>query len=109
VQKDSTDSPGPGKYDPSDSMRKSMPKFKMGTDPRHYDQKSKSGETPGPGSYLGQNDRVLKTKNGKFSTGLRDSAKPNNGPGPGSYRIPTKIVEAPRYLLPNMDETYSYV
>ena len=46
--------------------------------------------------------------NGKFGTEPREKRIKNFVPGPGTYKIPTKIVEAPKYLVQS-DEQFQYV
>ena len=46
-------------------------------------------------------------KMGKFGTSPRSKAVRDSGPGPGSYKIPSRIVEAPKYLV-KRDERYAY-
>ena len=106
--KKASEVPGPGQYEPSiDLLRKSMPKFGMGSSPRY--PSSKTDKLPGPGSYDSQAVRKLNPKAYKFGSEARERRVIDNGPGPGSYKIPTKIIEAPKYLLPKTDEQFAYV
>lgn len=105
----SGDSPSPGQYNPDDSFtKKALTGFKMSKSSRQAKQFNEF--IPGPGSYSSQyseNSSKL-FKNGKFGTSTRDKLKGDTGPGPGSYRIPSKIVEAPKYLFPNQDDSFAY-
>ena len=67
--------------------------------------------TPGPGSYESDSNmnHTKLFKNGKFGKSNRNPKKSSMSPGPGAYKIPCKIVEAPKYLLPNADDSFSYV
>ena len=48
--------------------------------------------SPGPGQYSPTTKYVHKSKpNWSISKDAKDKALPNNGPGPGSYAIPSKI------------------
>ena len=48
--------------------------------------------SPGPGQYSPTTKYIHKSKpNWSISKDAKDKALPNNGPGPGSYAIPSKI------------------
>lgn len=104
-----SDSPSPGEYSPTyEAVKRSMPKFGMGSSSRY---KQNLNLIPGPGSYdvKIQDPKFKHFKYGKFSLDSKTKKVNNNVPGPGAYRIPTKIIEAPRYLMPKVDETFTYV
>ena len=105
-------SPSPDQYNPSfEVLKKSMPKFGMGSGLR-YNEVKEDSSSPGPGSY---NESSLKDssfklfKYGKFSNEQRERRVKEVTPGPGTYKIPSKIVEAPKYLFPSTDDKYAYV
>ena len=102
------DSPGPAQYNPKMVLaKKSEPKFKIGSSIRPPPAELK--KIPGPGSYEYEpkslNNQIL---SGKFGTEPREKRIKNFVPGPGTYKIPTKIVEAPKYLVQS-DEQFQYV
>jgi len=68
---------------------------------------------PGPGTYVNSAEK-LKTAAPSFGFGT--SKRPEIGktkmvvPGPGSYKLPSKIADCPDYAMPNRkDSTSKYV
>lgn len=65
---------------------------------------------PGPGSY----ESHLKDKKDAPKFGFGSSKRPelgkkkDNVPGPGDYRVPTKVGDVPNYSMPR-DEKHKYV
>ncbi|CAI2366941.1 unnamed protein product [Moneuplotes crassus] len=102
------ETPGPGQYNPSDRITiRNDPKFGIGSSQRPSASTTKN--LPGPGAYNTEsNGRTRLFKNGKFGSEERIKIRTKIGPGPGSYKIPTKIVEAPSYLV-TKDEKYAFV
>lgn len=97
--------PGPGAYDLQNLDNKNMaksPSFKMGSEmrgnnPHFKEQKGK----PGAGTYNGAFE-IGKTKSPSF--GFGSSKRPDiggnkrdNSPGPGSYKVPTKVADTAHY------------
>ena len=33
----------------------------------------------------------------------------NPGPGPGAYKIPVKVADVPKYILPNKSDEFRFV
>ena len=103
------DMPGPGNYDPEFKLNKSKsPTFVIGSSMRGYSNKYKES-VPGPGNYNYYNPALDKGPNVKIGSERRGWMKSNDTPGPGDYKIPVKIVDVPRYLIPNPDERYKFV
>jgi hypothetical protein len=100
------DSPGPGTYspDPRQAKRKA-PQFSMGSEKKKTIAGRPHNKYPGPGTYYGQ-----KPKSGPsfgFGSGKRMHVNCNDSPGPGSYKIPTKIRNVEGYALDK--NNFSYV
>lgn len=101
--------PGPADYTPLDkNLNRNDSNFKIGLSSRY--SYSKADKLPGPGSYdiLNTGTHSRHFKYGKFGTETREKHIANNSPGPGSYKIPWKIVEAPKYLVKSNEE-FEYV
>lgn len=103
------DMPGPGNYNPDVSLGKhKSPTCKIGSSPRDQSNKHKD-MVPGPGNYKYYNPALDKGPNVKIGTERRGWKIKSDTPGPGDYKIPVKIVDVPRYLIPNPDERYKFV
>ena len=103
------DQPGPGNYNPDDNARKTKsPTYKIGSSPRGNSNKYKDS-VPGPGNYKYYNPNLDKGQSVKIGTERRGWQVKSDTPGPGDYYIPVKIVDVPRYLIPNPDERYKFV
>ena len=66
-------------------------------------------DVPGPGLY---NPRARPTSAAPmygFGSGTRTSIDKEKTPGPGAYRVPSRIQDVPNYLLPNRLEEFKYV
>ena len=68
---------------------------------------------PGPGNYKNE---YQKLKLSAPSFGFGTSKRPEIGgnkkmqtPGPGAYRVPTKIADTPAYNMPNRSPESKYV
>jgi len=44
-----------------------------------------------------------------FGTSKRDGERKDNSPGPGAYKIPVKVADVPKYVLPNYQEEHRFV
>lgn len=55
---------------------------------------------PGPGEYK-IIERAIEGPKFGFGTGLRKVPRRDESPGPGAYKVPTKIANLPQYALPN--------
>ena len=91
--------PGPGNYDPSTkSLSKfdSAPTYRIGTSSRDHFVGSK---VPGPGAYTASEIRPHSSAT-KIGTGKRLPLNENvETPGPGTYEIPAKAVEGPKFTM----------
>jgi len=68
-------------------------------------------DSPGPGAYaVGGNKAVEGPKFG-FGTSQRGKQKNvgDDTPGPGQYKVPSKISDLPRYAMPDMKEEFRYI
>ena len=82
-QKEITNVPGPGTYDPSTKLvKKDVELGKIGREKRSH--KLSASKTPGPGSY--QHQSQLGRISAKIGSQTRDNSRDKkNVPGPGSY------------------------
>lgn len=103
------DIPGPGNYNPDDKFSKTKsPDCKIGSSPRGQSNKYKDS-IPGPGNYKYYNPALDKGPHVRIGTEPRGKQLKSDTPGPGAYKIPVKIVDVPRYLIPNPDERFKFV
>lgn len=101
--------PGPGNYNPEDKFSKTKsPDCKIGSSPRGGSNKYKDS-IPGPGTYKFYNPALDKGPYVKIGSEQRSKKLKSETPGPGAYKIPVKIIDVPRYLIPNPDERYKFV
>lgn len=86
--------PGPGAYDPKPINKQSNPAFRMGTAPRDHISKEDLSK-PGPGNY---DPKVPSGKGGiRFGSSTRKPLNdPSASPGPGTYTVPSKVIEGPK-------------
>jgi len=104
--------PGPGAHSPTvDASKNKAAVYSMG---------AKLGSSlvtktyaPGPGAYVNE---AHKMKQSAPSFGFGTSKRPDiagpqkhSSPGPGAYKIPTKISDAPQFALPNKQEIHKFV
>ncbi len=67
---------------------------------------------PGPGSYVNSAEKLRATAP---SFGFGTSKRPEIGstklnvPGPGSYKVNTKVQDVPTFALPNRKEEFKFV
>jgi hypothetical protein len=89
--------PGPGAYNLTITNKTRSPTYRIGSASR--DTLSREhGSTPGPGNY--QPRLVGGTPTIRFGTSSRDWRDGSScTPGPGSYNIPSKVVEGPRHII----------
>lgn len=62
---------------------------------------------PGPGQY--PLDSTLKGPRFGFGTDKRHKPAKDSSPGPGAYKVPTKIADVPKYVIPNQKEEHKFV
>lgn len=105
--KATTDVPGAGAYDPTpEKTKKNLPAYSM---KMKLDSSLKSTSiSPGPGNYNFEAKNKESAPKYGFGTSTRKEPKGLNVPGPGSYKINSKISELPQYAMPNQ-EKYKYV
>mmetsp|Transcript_655 Transcript_655/g.760 ORF Transcript_655/g.760 Transcript_655/m.760 type:complete len:113 (+) Transcript_655:1024-1362(+) len=105
--KEKDDVPGPGNYNPDiKSSKNKSPDCKIGSSSRGNKQKDM---VPGPGSYKYYNPNLDKGPHYGIGTEARGKDLKSDTPGPATYRIPVKIIDVPRYLIPNPEEKYKFV
>jgi len=98
--------PGPGNYNPRvDPAKENLGNVKIGTSKRDglYGGKSNS---PGPGNY-----KMGGSVNGPqygFGSGSRGKAKASDIPGPGHYKVPYRVAEVPKYIIPDKPEEFKW-
>ncbi len=44
-----------------------------------------------------------------FAKAIRDERQDLGVPGPGAYKVPVKVLDVPRYLIPNQNEEFKFV
>lgn len=107
--KQKEDTPGPGNYNPDDKYSKTKSPFcKIGSESRKSGNKHQE-LVPGPGTYRYYNPSLDKGPHVKIGSEMRGKNVVSDTPGPGAYRIPVKIIDVPRYLIPNPEEKYKFV
>lgn len=102
-------SPGPGEYSPiANNTKKRAPGYSMGRDKKKsLSSKPLNKYAVSPGDY--QNDKKFKPSGPSFGFGSSKRAefKNESTPGPGSYKIPTKVRNLETYALGK--NKFSYV
>lgn len=103
---DKFNTPGAGAYNPDfHKIKGSAPNFSM----KQKLNNSAIDNTPGPGNYESHlNDKRNAPKFG-FGSSTRAAANKNDSPGPGHYKINTKVAETAQYAIPGKDQTFKYV
>lgn len=98
-------SPGPGEYSPEARVVKNKaPQFSMGSESKKTIAAKPLNRFPGPGTYEGSKPK-RNTSYG-FGSSKRMEIKKDNSPGPGSYKIPTKIRDLDTYVLSKNEFSY---
>jgi hypothetical protein len=105
--------PGAGTYQPTDTVtKKTAAKFSMGIKLKGSLSQNMQN-VPGPGQYV-NNAENMKTAAPKF--GFGSSKRPDitgnkklQTPGPGEYKLPTKISNLADFQMPGRDEKSKYV
>lgn len=62
---------------------------------------------PGPGQYVHGNN--LNGPKFGFGTEKRGKALKDNSPGPGHYKVPVKVADVNKYVMPGHTEEFKYV
>ncbi len=99
--------PGPGEYTPIDgTVKKRAAKFSMGTQKKKLLPCKPLNDNPGAGSYHSGKRKAVGPSFG-FGSAPRMKDYGKGTPGPGDYKIPTKVRDVGSYALPK--NQYSYV
>lgn len=103
--------PGPGTHEPTYVPTKSRsPVYSMGA--KFDKQKDTTMLVPGPGTYVNSAEKL---KQAAPSFGFGTSKRPVIGatklqvPGPGAYKLPSKIADLPDFAMPNRKAESKYV
>ena len=108
-EKDNMNVPGPGNYDPDNSVvLKKLPQYSM---------KQRLGSTlgaggvnsPAPGAYEVHLKNKTDAPKYGFGSSTRAGYKGNAVPGPGAYKINVRVADTPAYAIPNKKEDVKYV
>lgn len=99
--------PGPGTYaDAQISVmepitNRSSPKYRIGTEVGRFDKKhfKEQSYKPGPGAHTATMQDRRRVAGGGFGKSIRKGQKQDNSPGPGAYRLPTKIGDVPAHAI----------
>jgi hypothetical protein len=104
--------PGPGTHSPTviPSKNKS-PVYSMGA--KLSSSLVRNEHVPGPGTYVNSSEKMKQTAP---SFGFGTSQRPNIAgnqkfqvPGPGSYRLPTRVADVPGFAMTGQKEEHKYV
>ncbi len=104
--------PGPGAYKPATtSTKNAAPTYKIGTESKLAKPNATSAIVPGPGNYTPQKRPTSAAPSYGFGTSTRNQGHSSklNTPGPGSYKLPSRIQDVPSYALPNRSTDFKYV
>lgn len=98
--KEASKIPGPGSYDPDLRLKKHYGNVRIGSANRDSLNKELI-KTPGPGAYDARFEAVKNKEPGvKMGTSIRRPLSANpRVPGPGSYEIPSKMIEGPKVIF----------
>jgi hypothetical protein len=108
-KKKKEDYPGPANYSPNnETVKLKSPYCKIGLSKRGSNNKFQES-VPGPGNYKFHNPMLDKGPHVGIGTERRSKDLKSYTPGPGAYKIPVRIMDVPRYLLPTPDERYKFV
>jgi hypothetical protein len=78
-------------------MNKKSPAFVFGSGPKSQKDLTTRRYVPGPGAY----ETLDKSNQGiSFTQAPRSKERKSDIPGPGSYKIPVKFADVPKYLIP---------
>ena len=104
--------PGAGTYEPRPKMTQSQgPFFSMGLKLKGDLIAPTAKVVPGPGAYTGvaENTQKAAPRYGFGSSKRGEMAKMTGTPGPGSYKLPTKVADVQAFALPNQKAEYKFV
>ena len=96
--------PGPGTHNPTFQPTKTKyPNYSMGL--KIKQQKDTTSIVPGPGTYVNSSEKLkLKSPSFGFGTSKRPVLTGSTKfmtPGPGHYKVPTRIADVPSFAMPN--------
>lgn len=96
-----SNAPGPGAYSPKGANLEKSPNYKIGTSSRDA---RRSSNSPGPGAYNPSKSEHSPAPKMGFSQRepLSDSLA---NPGPGTYQVPPKFQEGPKYSISGKHST----
>ena len=105
--------PGPGAYAPDFStLKEHHPSFKIGTEERIPKDRTTIKEVPGPGNYNPKKRPPSAAPAYGFGSSTRSHGslgEREKTPGPGAYKLPSRIQDVPDFLLPNRSTEFRYV
>jgi hypothetical protein len=79
----------------------------LSNSPKKTFENSSANLIPGPGTYSSKD--TLDKKGTIIGRSVRSGIRLNGVPGPGHYKIPVRIGDVPRYLIPSQNEEFKYV
>ncbi len=79
----------------------------MGSGPKAATDLTTRRIVPGPGNYDIKSKNASSVAFGKATR--KGMGVETDNPGPGSYYIPVKVADVPRYLIPNQKEEFKKV
>lgn len=101
------ESPGPGHYTPQGtSVKRKNAQYSMGKQKKDLCPAKPLNDFPGAGSYHNKKRKAVGPSFG-FGSAPRMKEYKKAGPGPGDYKIPTKIRDCPNHALGK--NQFSYV
>ena len=107
----STDNfPGPGTYQPSkdfSSVLNSSPKYKYGSGAKIVGDLASRRIIPGLGTY--NHKSYFRGPKYRFTNQSKGLNFKDMNPGPGTYKIPVKFYDTPKYLIPDKDPEFQFV
>ena len=80
------------------TIKKREPSIVFGKGDRLEKDISTRRIVPGPGQYTIENREKRGVVIGRS---LRSTFSSEKTPGPGAYKVPVKVAEVPRYIIPN--------
>merc|ERR1711907_35328 len=101
---DAVDTPGPGSYYYDKGIGDGKPKHVIVSRKADPSQTAKDKSQPGPGAYQPSWNFSKKSepKIGMGTSSRDGFYKPSDEPGPGSYNLPPKFADVPRYAYSSM-------
>ena len=92
-------------------LRRQYNLYRIGTEDRIPRDRTSVKEVPGPGNYNPKKRPTSAAPAYGFGSGQRQGSKSTKDltPGPGTYKLPSRIQDVPTYLLPNRSQEFRYV